>query len=121
MNKKRTLIIGATTNPNRYAYMATNKLLDYGHPVELLGIKQGEVRSISIKTKEQISGDFDTVTLYLDPKNQSAYIDYIIKLQPNRVIFNPGTWNIEFVNQLKENGIEVEDACTLVMLSSNTY
>jgi hypothetical protein len=37
------------------------------------------------------------------------------------VIFNPGTENLEFENLLKENGIETEIACTLVLLSINQY
>lgn len=121
MNKKRTLVVGATTNPDRYAYLAANRLIDHGHQIELLGIKKGEVRSIPIKTKEEIRGEFDTVTLYVGPKNQASYIDYIIDLKPKRVIFNPGTWNSEFADKLKENQIQTEEACTLVMLSAGTY
>lgn len=121
MKEKRTLIIGATTNPNRYAYMAANRLLDHNYPIDLLGIKKGVIRNVTIKPKEDIEGTFDTVTLYVGPARQSEYIDFVVALKPKRVIFNPGTWNDEFVNKLESNKIEAVDACTLVMLSAGTY
>ncbi|GAL66544.1 hypothetical protein JCM19301_3022 [Jejuia pallidilutea] len=62
-----------------------------------------------------------TVTLYLNPNRQKAYYNYIVSLQPKRVIFNPGTENPEFYNILKENNIAFEAACTLVLLSTNQY
>ena len=65
--------------------------------------------------------NIDTVTLYLNPKRQEEYYDYIISLQPRRVIFNPGTENMEFIKLLKNNQIESEIACTLVLLSTNQY
>ena len=64
--------------------------------------------------------NIDTVTLYLNPKRQEEYYDYIISLQPRRVIFNPGTENMEFIKLLKNNQIESEIACTLVLLSTTS-
>jgi uncharacterized protein len=72
--------------------------------------------------KEQIAADdVDTITLYLNPKNQEEYYDYIIGLRPSRIIFNPGTENPELIRRAREAGIEPVMGCTLVMLSTGQY
>ena len=63
----------------------------------------------------------DTVTLYLNPQNQKEYYDYILKLKPKRIIFNPGTENPELMRMAREQGVEPVEACTLVMLSTGQY
>ncbi len=117
---KTTLVLGATPNPERYAYKATEMLLKFGHPVVLYGIKTGIIAGIPIQT-EAPQQHVGTVTLYVGPKNQPPYYDYIIGLKPTRVIFNPGTENEEFENMLKLHNIEPVIACTLVMLSTGQY
>lgn len=118
---KKTLVMGASTDPGRYAYKAIKMLQRYGHPVVALGKKEDNLEGVRIE-KEHISFDgVDTVTLYLNPMNQRQYYDYITGLKPKRVIFNPGTENPELYALLRENGIEIEIACTLVMLSINQY
>ncbi len=119
--KKTTLVIGASNNPSRYAYLATKSLLNHQHPVILLGKKEGEVDQIAIHTQLLPFENVDTVTLYLNPTNQVEYIDYIISLSPKRVIFNPGTENPDFEKKLAQNNIEPIEACTLVMLSTNQF
>lgn len=118
---KKTLVLGATTNPERYAYLATNKLLKYGHEVVPVGIKTGEIGGLSILHGQPEVPDVDTVTLYLGPERQREYYDYILSLQPKRIIFNPGTENPELVQVAEKHGIEVVEGCTLVMLSIGTY
>lgn len=121
MKSKKTIVLGASTNPSRYSNMAVKKLVKYGHETVPVGIKKGEIEGIQIASTEGIVEGVDTVTLYLGPQNQPQYYDYIKNLAPKRVIFNPGTINRDFMEQLEEKGIEVVDACTLVMLSANTY
>ena len=119
--EKKTLVMGASTNPDRYAYRAVKMLQQYGHPVVAIGKKEEDLGNIHIE-KELIHFDgVDTVTLYLNPMNQKQYYDYIVSLKPKRVVFNPGTENPELYAILKENNIEVEVACTLVMLSVGNY
>ena len=96
-------------------------MVDNNHPVEAVGLRKGEVAGIEITTEKENFENIDTVTLYLNAKRQEEYYDYIISLKPNRVIFNPGTENPEFYKLLKENNIESEVACTLVLLASNQY
>lgn len=119
--KKKTLVLGASLNPSRYSNMAINRLVDNEHPVEAVGLKNGEVAGVNIVTKKEPFEEVDTVTLYLNPKRQEEYYDYILSLKPQRVIFNPGTENPEFYKILEENNIESEVACTLVLLGTNQY
>jgi uncharacterized protein len=118
---KKTLIIGASNNPERYAYKAAERLLDHGHAIELLGLRPDVIFNQTIDTDRKIYKDIDTVTLYVGPKNQPTYYDYVVSLKPNRVIFNPGTENPEFEMILDKNGIAYEEACTLVLLGTNQY
>ena len=118
---KSTLVIGATTRPDRYANMAIHSLLKHHQKVIAFGREPGEVEGIPIETEWNPNWDIDTVTLYLNPKNQGMYYNDIIALQPKRVIFNPGTENPDFIDQLTQNGIHSEVACTLVLLSIGEY
>lgn len=118
---KKTLVLGASLNPGRYSNIAINRLVNHQHPVEAVGLRKGEVAGVSISTEKENFNDIDTVTLYLNPKRQQEYYDYIVSLKPQRVIFNPGTENPELYKILKENNIESEIACTLVLLGTNQY
>jgi len=120
-NTKKTLIIGATDKPYRYAYRALQMLLAYGHQVEGIARREMEVSGVKIQKGKPKFDDIDTVTLYLSAKFQPEYYDYVVELNPRRVIFNPGTENPEFYDLLEKNGIHYEVACTLVMLSTNQY
>lgn len=121
IKNKKTLVLGATTKPERYAFKAINMLVDKGHSVLALGQNAGEVAGIKIQTKAIPLKNIDTVTLYLNPTRQRDYYNYIVETKPKRVIFNPGTENPEFYQLLKLNDIKVEVACTLVLLSTNQY
>lgn len=118
---KKTLVMGASAMPTRYAYKAMKMLQEYGHPVEAIGRKEDSVNGIKIEKEQKQYDSVDTVTLYLNPQRQQPYYDYIISLKPNRVVFNPGTENPEFYKLLSENNIKVEVGCTLVMLATNQY
>ena len=118
---KKTLIIGASSNPERYSYKAAQRLLAYGHEIELLAKRTDVVFGQTIDIEKKNFEDIDTVTLYLSEKFQEEYFHYIISLNPRRVIFNPGTENPEFEKLLIENDIIAEEACTLVLLGTGQY
>ncbi|MBU0697497.1 MAG: CoA-binding protein [Bacteroidetes bacterium] len=118
---KKTLILGATTNTSRYAYLAAQRLTAHGHPIINAGIKVGEVAGQPIEKPEIIHSDIDTVTLYLGANHQKDYYDYVLNTKPKRIIFNPGAENPELEELAKEQGIETMEACTLVLLSTNQY
>jgi predicted CoA-binding protein len=119
---KKTLVLGASSNPERYAYKATVKLAQHGHEVFPVGLRAGKIESHEILTNNPLIKDIDTVTLYVGPQNQPVYYDYILnQIKPKRIIFNPGTENSELEKLAKEQGIETEIACTLVLLSLDSY
>ncbi len=118
---KKTLIIGASNNPERYSFKAAEKLIAYGHEIELLGVRADEVFGKMVDTERKDYSGIDTVTLYIGPKHQPEYYDYVLSLKPRRVIFNPGTENREFENLLTKNGIEADESCTLVLLATGQY
>lgn len=118
---KNTLILGATTNPSRYAYLAAERLAEYGHPIFPVGIKKGQVLGKEIVNDKTIPKGIDTITFYIGPRHQTEWYDYIVKAKPKRLIFNPGTENPELMQLAKEHGIEPILACTLVMLSTGQY
>ncbi|WKW45641.1 CoA-binding protein [Myroides sp. JBRI-B21084] len=119
--KNITLVLGASENTERYSNKAIKKLLNHNHNVKAIGNKIGEVNGVTINKGLVAFNDIDTVTLYLNPTNQKPYYDYILSLKPRRVIFNPGTENDELQHKLNEAGIAFEEACTLVLLSTNQY
>ncbi len=118
---KKTIVLGASTNPDRYSYKATSKLKAANHEVVPIGIKKGDIEGIVIINDTPDVEDVDTITLYLNPKRQEQYYDYILSLKPKRIIFNPGTENPPLMKLAEENGIKAEVACTLVLLSMGTY
>jgi len=121
MASKKTLVMGASNEPSRYAYKAVKMLTRFGHPVVAMGKREDDIDGIKVEKGAAEFDGVDTVTLYLNPMNQKQYYDYIVGLNPKRVIFNPGTENPELYSILKRNNIEVEVGCTLVMLSINQY
>jgi uncharacterized protein len=120
---KKTVIIGATTNTGRYAYLAAQMLNEYKHEIIPVGIKTGEVfgtKILDIRQKPVIE-NVDTVTLYIGPQHQPEWYNYIFSLKPKRIIFNPGTENRTFEQLAEEQGIEALEACTLVLLRTNQF
>ncbi len=121
MEKKKTIVLGASANPERYSFLAINKLNAYGHPVVAIGKKKGEIAKVAIETEPKPLDDVDTVTLYLNANNQKQYYNYILSLNPKRIIFNPGAENEELNKLAIEKGIKTIEACTLVLLSTGQY
>ncbi len=123
MSNKKTVVVGATNNPSRYAFLAAEMLLNYNHEMVPIGIKKGEVLGTSIldiNAKPALS-DVDTITLYISPQHQAEHYDYLLSLKPRRFIFNPGTENPEFEKLIEASGAEAIQACTLVMLRTRQF
>jgi len=120
-NKFRTLVLGASNREGRFSYLAIKSLVRNDVEVIAIGARSGNVDGVDITTDKIELSDVHTVTLYLNAKNQSSYIDYILSLKPKRIIFNPGTENPELLTKARESGIEVLFNCTLVMLNNGSY
>jgi uncharacterized protein len=119
--QKKTLVLGASENKERYSNMAVRKLIAHNHSVIAIGNKVGQIGEVEIVKTQLPYDDIDTITMYLGEKNQKLFHDYIFSLKPKRIIFNPGAENIELEKLARENGIETMEACTLVMLSTGQY
>ncbi len=120
MNKK-TVVLGASSNPARYSFLAVNRLAAHGHSVTAIGKKEGKINDVEITKDQPAEQNVDTITLYLNANNQKQYYDYILSLHPNRIIFNPGAENDELAKLAVKNNIEPIEACTLVLLSTGQY
>lgn len=118
---KKTLVFGASLKPNRYSYYAIQRLVANGIKTEAFGIREGIVSGVKVSSAIDNFSDIHTISLYLNPDRQKQYYQEIIELKPKRVLFNPGTENPEFYSLLQEKGIEAEEACTLVLLSTGQY
>jgi uncharacterized protein len=121
MEPKLTLVIGASPVPERYSNLAVRRLLERAYPVVALGKKEGTIGTVPILTGFPKLEHIHTVTLYLSAKNQKPMYDYILGLNPKRIIFNPGAENEELKQMARSKGIEAIEACTLVMLSIGNY
>ncbi len=119
--EKTTLVIGASTKPERYSNMAVKLLRLHGHPVIAIGLREGTIGDVKIVTDKPQIENLHTITLYLNPKRQKEYYEYILSLSPQRIIFNPGTENRELMQMARKKGIETVENCTLVMLNSGLF
>jgi len=119
MNK--TLVFGASLKLNRYSNLVVNRMLDHNIEIEAFGLKEGDIEGTKVSTNLDNFRNIDTITLYIGAVRQPDYYEDILKINPRRVIFNPGTENPKFYKILKDNGIEVEVACTLVLLATGQY
>jgi predicted CoA-binding protein len=118
---KKTVVIGASENPDRYSNKAVKALVNAGIDTIAVGLREGNIDQIAITTNAKGLENIDTVSLYVGPQNQERWIDSILELHPKRVIFNPGTENEKTETTLSQHGIQCEHACTLVLLATNQY
>ena len=121
LDQKRTLVVGASLKKERFSNIAVRRLTEYHIPVIAVGLRPGEINGITVHKPFPVVENIHTVTLYVGPKNQPFWYDFILNTNPKRVIFNPGTPNEEFEQMLINKGIEVVEECTLVMLSNDDY
>lgn len=117
----KTLVLGASPNRSRYSNKAVRLLKMYEHEVVPVGIRNGTIEGIEIIKGKPNVKEIHTVTLYIGAKKQPEYYDYILSLKPKRIIFNPGTENIELMQLANERAIETVENCTLVMLNSGLF
>jgi predicted CoA-binding protein len=121
-SEKTTLVLGASPKPDRFSYKAILALQRKNIPVVALGKRKADVNGLSIMIGMPADiGKIHTITLYMSSKNQIEYYDYILSIQPKRIIFNPGTENPELAEAASLKGIEVVNDCILVMINSGKF
>lgn len=120
-NTGKTLVIGASIKEDRYSNKCVRLLRKHNIETVAIGNKAGTIEDVEIQTNRPCETKVQTVAIYLSPKNQESFIDYIIGLKPERILFPPGTENQEFYKKANAHGIETEEACPLVMLNTGVY
>jgi predicted CoA-binding protein len=122
MKRERVVLLGASEKPERYAFQAFRLLREHGHEVVPVNPALGEIDGVTVvRRPEDVTGPVDTVTVYLRPEVSWPLADAVVALRPRRVIFNPGTESAEWKERLAREGIEAEDACTLVLLRTGQF
>lgn len=118
---KKTIVLGASINSTRFSNKAIKSLVRHGHEVVAIGAKEGMIGDIEINKTLADTSDIHTISVYLNKDNQEVYKDYIINSGVKRVIFNPGAENDELAGLISENGIEVVNNCTIIMLNNSSF
>lgn len=118
---KSTLVIGASLKESRYSNICVKALVSGKFPVTAIGLREGLINETPVQSGFPELQNIHTVTLYLGSENQKPWYNYIMKLNPARVVFNPGAENPEFEDVLVDAGIEVIEGCTIVMVKGGTY
>ncbi len=117
----KTLVLGATDNPDRYSCKAVKALLRNDYEVVPVGLRAGTIKETEILTGMPQVENVDTVLIYMGIKKQKDYYEYIQNLKPRRVVFNPGAENPELQDLLKDQGIEIVKDCALIMINTDAY
>ncbi len=115
-------VLGASPKPHRYSHRAMQMLERHGHhavPInpafdEILGEK-------CYPTISDAPKPIDTVTMYLGKRRSDPLIHEIVAAKPRRIIMNPGAENDDLAEIARDAGIEVVEACTLVMLQVGNF
>jgi uncharacterized protein len=122
MNNKNIIILGASSRPDKYSYKAVEMLSEHGYnplPVHPSGIDVNGHKTF--KSLVEITDQIHTISVYVNAKISSSLREEILKTSPQRVIFNPGAENQELYEACKSSNIEVENACTLVLLQTGSF
>ena len=121
-SQRYVAIIGASSKKDRYANKAQQLLMEKGYPVYPVSRRESEILGVkTCSAIEDIDQPVDTVTLYVGPQHQQELVSQIVKLNPKRVIFNPGTENPEACAAFDKADIDYEEACTLVLLRTGQF
>jgi predicted CoA-binding protein len=119
---KTVAVIGASPKAERYSNKAVRLLREYGHTVLPVNPAQEKIEGLPVsRTIDALPRPVDTVTMYVSPAHSAPLLPALLSLKPRRVIFNPGAENPVLESALEKAGIEVEEACTLVLLRSNQF
>lgn len=120
--QQRVVVVGASSKPERYSNRAVRLLVQHGHEVVPVHPAASSIEGLPVvRSLEDVRGHVDTLTLYVSAERSSALESEITRLHPERVIFNPGAENPDLLAILEAQGILTEEACTLVLLSTNQF
>jgi predicted CoA-binding protein len=114
-------VLGASANPERYAFRAIELLRAHGHRVLPVHPTLETVAGLPVVKSLADLPPVDTLTLYVGAARLPAMAADIVDRRPGRVIFNPGTESPELQAALDHAGIPWLEACTLVLLQTGQF
>ncbi len=119
--KKTVVIVGASDKPHRASHQLLERLKSRGvYEVVLVHPQRTKIDGLPVlPSLSDVAPSPDIVTLYVNAGISRGMETELERLRPRRVIFNPGAENPELFDRLGRQGIEVEEACSLVLLSQN--
>jgi predicted CoA-binding protein len=121
---KKTIVWGVSLKSHRYSHIALKRLVNSGVETLAFGLRPGQVEGVEITTDAEYFRtipNIHTISLYVSATHQGVYLPIWLNIKPERIIFNPGTENPSLYPELEAAGIQVEEACTLVLLSTGQY
>jgi uncharacterized protein len=117
----KVLILGASDKNTRTSYTARLLLKDYGHDTILVHPTLKNIDSETVYSSLDLAPKADIITIYVSAEISSTLEDALIKKYPKKIIFNPGSENPTLAKKLESSGIQVEEACTLVLLKTRQF
>lgn len=122
----RVLVLGASDKEERYANKAFKLLREHGFNVVPVHPRIQSIEGVAVyptvgHAAAAAGGPVDTVTLYVNGDTVLENAAEIISLDPRRVIMNPGTENAAAAKLFTDHGIQVLEACTLVLLKTGQF
>ncbi len=122
MKKLSVAVLGASDDPNRFSNKAFLLLKKHQYEVIPVNPKLKFIdNSPVLSGLDLIKVPVHTLTVYVNAEISRTLPQQIIRLNPNRVIFNPGTENPELEKKLIDAGIKVINACTLILLNAGQF
>ena len=119
---KTVVVLGASPKPDRYSNQAVAMLKEYKYEVIPINPSGISIHNLfTEKSLDDIKVPIDTLAMYVGAKISSGLKEAISRLNPKRIIFNPGTENKELETALESNGIKIVHACTLVLLRTRQF
>ncbi|MEJ2455867.1 MAG: CoA-binding protein [Candidatus Thiodiazotropha sp.] len=121
-SERHVVVLGASNKPRRYSNQAIRLLLEKGYRVTPVHPRHEFIEDLPVANRLQtVPQPVDTLTLYVGPQRMEPMIDEVVLLEPQRVIFNPGSESAALKQRLEQAGIHWLEACTLVMLRIGTF
>ena len=116
------LVLGASNKADRYSYKAVKLLEEHGHKVIAVNPAITHIDGLAVKhSLIEVQETVDSISVYLNPETTKTLIPEILALKPRRIILNPGSENSSLAEAANKAGIEVLEACTLVLLKTGRF
>ncbi len=122
MENKNVAILGASDHPERYSHMAQVLLRKMGYTTILITPNHRVIDGVTCHPNlASIKENVHTLTIYVRPEISSKIKNEILNFKCKRMIFNPGSENPSLYKDLEKRGVEIEEACTLILLNTGQF